>query len=218
MADYLLTVENRTLFGKKVNRLRREGILPATVYGKGVGPFAVQLSARDFEQTFKRAGRTALIDITVPGQLHQSVFVHAVQRHPVRRDVIHVDFLAVDLTHDITVAVPLHFVGAPELAKRDEAVVNHLLNALEIRTLPANVPAHIEVDVSGLEGFDQNIRARDITLPENVTLVIPADTIVVSLSPSRIEQEEEEAVEATEEAAEPELVTEVDEEEEADEE
>lgn len=218
MADYSLNVENRTLLGKKVNRLRRAGILPATVYGKGIGPFAVQLSAREFEQTFKQSGRTSLIDVTVPGEPTRSVFVHAVQRHPVRRDVIHVDFLAVDLTHDITVAVPLHFAGEPDIAKRGEGVVNHLLNALEIRTLPANVPAHIEVDVSGLEGFDQNIRASNIALPENVALVTPADTIVVSLSPSRIEQEAEESVEATEEAAEPRLVTETDEDEETDEE
>ena len=208
MADYSLNVEERTLFGKKVNRLRRAGILPATMYGKGVGPFSVQLDAREFEQTFKRAGRTSLIDVTVPGQPQQSVFVHAVQRHPVRRDVIHVDFLAVDLAQDITVAVPLHFVGEPELAKRGEAVVNHLLNTLDIRTLPANVPANLEVDVSGLEGLDQNISASDITLPENVTLITSADTIVVSLTPSRIEQEAAEAVEATEAAAEPELVRE----------
>lgn len=208
MADYSLHVEERTLFGKKVNRLRREGILPATVYGKGVGPFSVQLSAREFEHTFKRAGRTSLIDMTVPGQSQLSVFVHAVQRHPVRRDVIHVDFLAVDLAHEITVAVPLRFAGEPELAKRGEAVVNHLLNALEVRTLPANVPAAIDVDVSQLEGFDQNISAGDIPLPAQVELVTAGDTIVASLSPSRIEQEEEEAVEATEAAAEPERVQE----------
>lgn len=218
MADYSLNVEERTLFGKKVNRLRRAGILPATVYGKGIGPFSVQLSAREFEQTFKQSGRTSLIDVTVPGQPQQSVFVHAVQRHPVRRDVIHVDLLAVDLTHDITVAVPLYFTGEPELVKRSEAVANHQLNMLEIRTLPANVPANFEVDISGLESFDQNISAADIALPENVALVTPADTVIVSLSPSRTQEAEEEAVEATEAAAEPELVSETDQNKEADEE
>jgi large subunit ribosomal protein L25 len=176
----------------------------------------VQLSAREFDQTFRQAGRTSLIDVTVPGQAKQSVFVHAVQRHPVRRDIIHVDFLAVDLTHDFTVAVPLHFIGEPEIVKRNEAVVNHLLNTLDIRTLPANVPANIEVDVSGLEGLDQNISAGDIALPENVALITPADTIVVSLTPSRTEQEAEEAVEATEAAAEPELVNETREDEDTD--
>lgn len=209
MAEQLaLSVDERTLFGKKVNRLRREGILPATVYGKGVGPFSVQLDAREFGQLYKRAGRTSLIEVAVPGQPKQSAFVHAVQRHPVRRDVIHVDFLVVDLTVEMTVAVPMHFINEPEVVERGDAILSHLLTTIEIRTLPANVPSHLDVDVSGLENFDQNVQASEIPLPEGVELVTPGDTIVASLTPPQLEQEEEEAVEATEEGAEPELVRE----------
>src|SRR5689334_22131375 len=94
MADRLkLELENRTLTGKKVNRLRREGILPATVYGKGVGPFIVQLDTRTFSNTYRQAGRTGLIDLAIPEQSGISAFVHTLQRHPVTRAIQHVDFL-----------------------------------------------------------------------------------------------------------------------------
>lgn len=217
MADFTLDVENRTLFGKKVNRLRRSGILPATVYGKGVGPFSVQLGAHEFEQLYKRAGRTSLIEINIPGQKKQSAFVHAIQRHPVRRDVIHVDFRAVDLQTPITVAVPIHFVNEPELAKRGDAIVNHQLTSLEIRTLPTDVPPYVEIDMSHLDSFDKSLHVSDIALPAKVELITTAETIVASLSPVQLVEEEEEAVEAAEEGAEPELVREREEEEEEEE-
>src|ERR1700752_578735 len=94
MADRIkVELENRTLTGKKVNRLRREGILPATVYGKGVGPFTVQLSARGFNDVYRHIGRTALVDLAIPGQKPQSAFIHSLQRHPVTRAILHADFL-----------------------------------------------------------------------------------------------------------------------------
>jgi len=105
MADKIsLALENRTLIGKKVNRLRHEGILPATVYGKGVGPFAVQVNARVFSDTLRHAGRTTLVELQIPGQKPQSAFIHALQRHPVTRAIIHADFRVVDLRTEITVA------------------------------------------------------------------------------------------------------------------
>src|SRR5688500_6018031 len=86
MADKItLALDQRTVTGKKVSRLRRTGILPATVYGKGVGPFTVQLDARTFTDLLRRAGRTTLVELEIPGQKPQSAFIHALQRHPVSR-------------------------------------------------------------------------------------------------------------------------------------
>src|SRR5690242_11869130 len=128
MADKIsLQLENRTLIGKKVKRLRREGILPATVYGKGVGPFSVQVDARTFSSVLRQAGGTSLVELAIPGQPKQSAFIHALQRHPVTRNIIHADLLVVDLLVEMTVQVPVHVVGESELVKRGDAILNQLL-------------------------------------------------------------------------------------------
>jgi large subunit ribosomal protein L25 len=214
MADKItLALENRTLTGKKVNRLRREGILPATVYGKGVGPFAVQVNARAFSDTLRHAGRTALVEIEIPGQKSQSAFIHVLQRHPVTRAIIHADFLVVDLRTEITVAIPLHIVGESELVERGDALLNQVLTTLDVRALPAELPHAIDVDISGLDSFDKGVYVRDIKLEGKGTIETPEDELVVSLTPARVE-EEEVVEEVEEEPAEPELVRETREDEE----
>ena len=209
MADKIrLALETRTLTGKKVNRLRREGILPATVYGKGVGPFAVQVNARTFSDTLRQAGRTILVELDIPGQKPVSAFIHALQRHPVTRTIIHADFRAVDLLIEITVAIPIHVVGESELVERGDALLNQVLTTVDVRALPAELPPALEVDISGLDSFDKAIYVRDIKLAGKGTIETPEDEMVVSLTPARVQEEEEEVVEVEETPAEPELVRE----------
>lgn len=208
MADKItLALENRTVTGKQVNRLRRAGILPVTVYGKGVGPFTAQVDARTFGGVYRHAGRTALVELQIPGQPMQSAFIHALQRHPVSRAIIHVDFRVVDLLIELTVAIPIHIVGESELVERGDATLNQVLNTLDVRALPADLPSNIEVDISGLDSFDKSIHVRDIPYSGNGAIVTPEDELVVSLTPARAAEEVEEPA-AAEEPAEPELVRE----------
>src|SRR5262245_52913081 len=194
MADKItLALENRTLVGKKVNRLRREGIVPATVYGKGVGPFAVQVNARTFSDTLRHAGRTTLVELQIPGQKPQSAFIHALQRHPVTRAIIHADFRVVDLRTEITVAIPIHLVGESELVEREDALLNQVLMTVDVRALPTDLPHAIDVDISGLDSFDKAIYVRDIKLEGKGTIEASEDELVVSLTPARVEEEEPEA-------------------------
>lgn len=203
---HTLSLEPRTVLGKKVRRLRRSGVLPATVYGKGVDPIAVQVDARSFNTVYRRAGRTSLVELHIAGRQPLAAFIHALQRHPVTRDIIHVDFRAVDLTRAVEVAVPLHIEGESPLVESGEAVLNQVLNAVEIQALPANIPAYIAVNISGLDAFDKSIHVRDLMLPPGVTLVTSGDELVVSLAHVRAAEEEEAATAA--ETAEPELVRE----------
>ena len=208
MADKIkLELETRTVVGKKVNRLRRAGVLPATVYGKGVGPFTVQMSVRGFNEAYRRAGKTSLVDLTIPGQPVQSAFIHSLQRHPVSRAILHADFLVVDLKIEISVEVPIHLVGESELIERGDATLNQVLNTLSVRALPAELPSYIEVDISVLDSLDKSIHVRDIPALEHGVLVADEDELIVSLSQSRPEEEEVVEEEAPA-AAEPELVRE----------
>ncbi len=204
---FTLSLEPRLVLGKKVKRLRRSGLLPATVYGKGVEPIAVQVDVRSFQAIYRRAGRTSLIELHIAGHPPLTAFIHALQRHPVTRNIIHADFRAVDLRQEVEVAIPLHIEGKSPLVESGEAVLNQVLSAVEIRALPTAIPAHLTVDISMLDSFDKSIHARDLTLPHGVTLVTPGDELVVGLAHTRAaESEEEEA--AAETPAEPELVRE----------
>jgi large subunit ribosomal protein L25 len=208
MADKIkLELESRSLVGKKVNRLRRAGVLPATVYGKGVGPFTVQVSARGFNEAYRRAGKTTLVDLTIPGQPVQSAFIHSLQRHPVSRTILHADFLVVDLKTEISVEIPVHLVGESELVERGDATLNQVLNTLTVRALPAELPSYVEVDISVLDSMDKSIHVRDIPALEHGVIVSDEDELVISLTPARVE-EEPEVVEEPTEGAEPELVRE----------
>src|SRR4029079_10668272 len=205
MADKIkLELETRTVVGKKVNRLRRAGVLPATVYGKGVGPFTVQMSVRGFNEAYRRARKTSLVDLTIPGQPVQSAFIHTLQRHPVSRAILHADFLVVDLMTEISVEVPIHLIGESELVERGDAALNQVLNTLSVRALPAELPSYIEVDISVLDSLDKSIHVRDIAALEHGAIVTDEDELVVSLSQSR----PEEVVEEAPATAEPELVRE----------
>jgi large subunit ribosomal protein L25 len=215
MADRIkLDFESRSVTGKKVGQLRRQGLLPATVYGKGVGPFNVQINARTFSDLYKQAGKTSLLDITIPGQKAQSAFIHSVQRHPVTRAILHADFLAVDLLVEVTVDVPVHVVGESPLVARGDAILNQPLNALSVRALPTDLPSNIEVDISSLDSMDKTIHVRDIPALASGTITTPEDELVISLTPARVVEAEEVAAEEEVEAAEPELVREEREEEE----
>lgn len=201
-----VSLEPRTVLGKKVKTLRRSGVLPATVYGKGVEPISVQLDARTFADLYRKSGRTTLIDLQIPGRRTLSAFIHVLQRHPVSREILHVDFRAVDLLTELVVAVPVHVVGESPLAARGDAILNIVHNTLDVRALPTDVPSAINVDVSGLDSFDKTIRVGDITLPGKATIELGPEELLVSLTGARVE---EEVAEPTEEAAaEPELVRE----------
>jgi large subunit ribosomal protein L25 len=207
MADKIkLDLETRTVVGKKVNRLRRAGVLPATVYGKGVGPFTVQISARGFNEAYRRAGKTSLVDLTIPGQPVQSAFIHSLQRHPVSRTILHADFLVVDLKIEISVEVPIHLIGESELVERGDATLNQVLNTLTVRALPAELPSYIEIDISVLDSLEKSIHVRDVAALEHGVIVTDEDELIVSLSQSRPEEVVEEEEEPG--AAEPELVRE----------
>jgi large subunit ribosomal protein L25 len=205
MTTYNLDADLRTVLGKKVKLLRRDGLLPATVYGKGISPLSIQLNDRTFNQTYRHVGRTALVELHIPGQPIQSAFVHAVQRHPVSRSIIHVDFRVVDLKTALTVEVPIITVGESPLVVRGDAIINHAISSLLVRALPAELPQHIEVDVSILDSIEKTIHVRDLAGSGTYTIITDGDELVVALSQSR-EAAEDAAAEAA--PAEPELIRE----------
>lgn len=206
MATLEVQAQPRPAMGKQVKKLRREGQLPAVVYGpamEGVQPLT--LSAKDFSRIYAQAGPSTLLNLTVEGGSSRQVLIHQVQFDHLHRNLTHVDFFAPDMRVELTVSVPLAFTGeAPGVTVHD-GIALHPLAELQVRALPANIPAAIQVDMSGLDEIGAQLTAGEIALPKGVSLVTSEDELVARINaPTLIE--EPEVVEA-EEAAEEETET-----------
>lgn len=203
MSDQLLlSAETGRAEGTRSSRrLRREGRVPAVVYGLDQDPLAVSVDWPELRRALTTdAGINALITLEIDGEEQLSI-VKDLQRHPVRRDVIHVDFLRVTADQQIEVEVPVVLVGEALEVTRANGMVDQTLYSVTVSAKPADVPDEIEVDISEMTLGD-HIRVGDLTLPAGVTAMVdPEDQIATSLvtRSTREAMAEEAAAEAEEE-------------------
>jgi large subunit ribosomal protein L25 len=211
MATIQLPATTREERGSHNKQLRRQGKVPAVLYGHNVEPRAISTEARVLHRVWMRAGRTQLVDLSVDGGRAQKVLVREMQIDPRSNRPIHADLFAVNLLEKLTAEVPVVLAGeSPAVVDAKVGTLQQLVNTLRVESLPADLPAQFTVDVSGLTEIDQGIHVRDIPLPEGVTLVhVDPDELVVKVAALRIAVEGEaeeaaaaaEAAEAAEEAA-----------------
>ena len=181
-------------------RLRKVGRVPAILYGGGETPTAVTLDHNALSKHMSReAFYTSIITVKLDGK-DQRVVVKDVQRHPVKPIIMHLDLQRVLEDQEITLTVPIHFLGeaAAKGVKEQGGVVEHLMTDVEVTCLPRNLPEYLEIDVSGME-LNQILHLSDIKLPEGVALVAlehDQDHPVVAINPPRREEEETPAAEA----------------------
>ena len=199
MSDRLnIVAESRTVIGKKVKQLRREGIIPAVIYG-GEEVLHVQMDVKPLRRVLRVAGTTDLIDVNVQGTPH-TVIVRDIQQHVTRGDILHVDFLEVDMKSTLTTTIDLVSVGVavPETTGvgRGELLLRHI----EIECLPADLISEIEVDMGRIEKVSDHIMVRDLVPPKGISFVTDGDVLVARLAiPRGTETEEEEGEEIVEE-------------------
>jgi large subunit ribosomal protein L25 len=191
MSRPTLSARPRTVVGKHVAQLRRDGVLPAVVYGAGTESQSISIDAHEFELLHRSTGRHALIDLTVEGngKAATPVLLQAVHEHPLSRRPLHVDLLVVNLEEERTVDVPIAFIGESEAVAKQGGVLLHMLNAVLVRAKPDNLPSAIEIDISPLVDFEGVLHASDLVIPEGVTLVTDPHEAVVRVQPPRIEEE-----------------------------
>lgn len=171
MADQIsLEAESRTALGKKTGALRRAGITPIHVYGRGTESLTLQADTHDLVRALNRAGHTTPLTVKVGSDEH-FVMVRDIQTHPVTAGVIHVDFFQVSRTERIHALVPLHFEGDALGARDEGASLSEDLHEIEVEALPNDVPHGFTVDVSVMTAPDSAILAKDIALPSGVTLI-----------------------------------------------
>ena len=184
----------RTVVGKKVKQIRREGWVPIVMYGPGFEPEIFQASRFETGRVLAAAGLTSLISLQVEGrQEPYRVLVRDVQRDVLTDTPIHVDLYRVSMTHEITTEVPIELVGESPLVTEGTAMLLTLMDRVEIECLPGNLVSSLELDISSLESMDDVLLVKDISVPEGITILSDNDAGVVRLAhATRMEEEEAE--------------------------
>jgi len=196
-----LAATKREVTGKKVAHLRRDGRLPAVVFGRGLESEGVSVDAHEFEVLRRHAGPNTLIDLSVDGGKMTPILVHDVQLHRVTRRPLHADLYVVRMTEELTVDVALVAEGESEAAENLGGTVLHLIEHVRVRALPDHLPQSIHYSIEGLRTFDDVVHVSDLAIPADATLLTDPTEVVAKVLPPRVE--EEPVVEAAEgEAAE----------------
>lgn len=191
--------EPRSVLGKAVSRLRRQGVLPANVYGRGLESTAVQLPSREARTLLHEHGVNTLIQLQVAGEPRpRSVVVRSVQRHPVSHELQHLDFYQVDLQRPIQGAVSITVIGEAPAVHMYRGVLLHGAESVQVEALPAEMPTHIEVSVDSLTELDTQVTVADLQLPAGVTVLSPPDLILARVARPRVAAEGEEVPEGEE--------------------
>jgi large subunit ribosomal protein L25 len=193
-----LEASKRDITGKKVRFLRRQGIVPANIYGHGIDSTPINIDARSLKHLLAHAGKTDLISLKVDDSKNPvKVLMRKVQRNPLTDEPLHVDFYQVRMTEKIKADVPLVFIGeAPVLRNVKNSSILHLIDSLHIEALPDDLPHSFEVDVSNIEELDQTIHVKDIPLGHGITLLSDPEQMAVKAIEARKEEVIEVPVEA----------------------
>lgn len=187
MAKRVLKSEKRNILGRKVKRLRREGILPANIYGKKAESLAVQVKLDEFQKVFSEVGETGLVELKLEDETH-SVLIHNVQLDPATDRPLHADFLEVDLKEKVTATVPIHLIGESPSEKEGGVVVQQM-HEIEVEALPTDLLEKIEVDISGLVEIDQAVKVGELKVDKTkVEIKEDPERIVVSIAPPAKEE------------------------------
>ena len=216
MASASLSAEARTETGKGVARkLRSAGRVPAIVYGHAREPQALSLQTRELEKLLSSiATGSTVVELSLGGATTKTL-IREVQRHPFKKQILHVDFQELVAGEKVTVEIPLVFVGTPEGVRLSGALLEQILHSIEVLVDPVNIPNHIDVDVTNL-AMGHSLHVRELTLPAGLEVLTDEDATVCAVVAPRAVVEETPAEGAEAAApAEPELIRKPKEEEEA---
>jgi large subunit ribosomal protein L25 len=205
MEQILLNAEPRTIKGKKVKDLRRQGYVPAVMYGHRTEPVSLQVTERELRQVLREAGSSRLITLSVAGTAEpRMVLVRDLQRDSINHAVLHVDLYEVIMTEKLTAEVPIVLMGEAHPVKAAEGLLFHGLDSIEVECLPGDLPENIQIDLSQLTTIGQAILVRDLKVGEGIEILTERDEVVVKILP--LEEEVIEEVAAPEVAPEVEVV------------
>ncbi len=184
-----LQAQTRTILGKKVKKVRKQGMIPAILYGHDTEPQPLSINTQEFSQIFKTAGISALVNLKIDEQKGFKVLLKEPQRDPKNRTITHADIYKVKMSEKIKTEIPLEFINeAPAVVDLEgNLIVNS--NTIEVECLPDDLIANIEVDLAALKTFDDMIHLKDIKAPKGVEFLGDPEEVIVVVSTPRTEEE-----------------------------
>ena len=188
MEKVVLKATKRDVVGKQVKAMRREGKLPAVIYGRHNEPIIISLDSHTASLALGRLSSSSLVTIDVDGTEYATL-VREKQRDYIKNRILHVDFLAVSQNETLTATVSLHFIGVSIAVKDYNAVLVHNLEELEVECLPADLPERIDVDISVLSRIGDGIRVRDVVVSDKVRILENPDTMIAVATAPKVEEE-----------------------------
>lgn len=183
-----LKAEKRKVTGRKVKNLRKGGMVPANIYGKDVKSLSIQVNTKDFRKVFEKAGETGVVAIAL-GKEEKPVLVHNVQVHPATDEILHVDFLQVDLKAKVTANIPVELKGESPAEKSGIGTAVLLIQELEVEALPTDMISSFEIDAAKLTEVDQVVKISDLKYDkEKIEIKMDAETVVAKVEPPQKEE------------------------------
>jgi large subunit ribosomal protein L25 len=206
--NIVVEVEPRADRGKNASRrCRRAGMVPAVIYGAGESPVAVGVSPRRLEEVLHlETGRNTIFTVALAGRDQQgAVMIKELQRDPVNDSLLHADLIRVQLDKIVTVRVPIRLIGVPEGVRTEGGVVEFVLREVEVECLPADIPEHLDVDVTALK-VNEHVSVSALPVSDKAKILDDPDGIIAVVVPPRAEETPVAAEAAPEAAAEPEVI------------
>jgi ribosomal protein L25, Ctc-form len=205
MEKVILKAEKRELTGKQVKVLRREGKLPAVIYGKGIESTPIVLDRKETTTTLGKVSSSTILTIDLAGK-EQSTLVREIQKDYIKNEIIHIDFLAVSLKEKLRTAVSINLIGEAPALKEYDAMVVPGIEHIEVECLPQDLPESITVDLSTLKEIGDAVYVKDLPAIANVEFLTNPEDLVVVVSAVKEEAVVEEVAEGAEGEAEPEVI------------
>jgi large subunit ribosomal protein L25 len=183
-----IKAENRSVLGKKVKKLRKDGLTPATVYGKGIESKSIQFVSKELEKIFEELGESTLIEVNLDDKEKLPVLFRNPQYHPVEGNLIHIDCYKVNLKEKISAMVPIEFIGESQSVKDGNTLVT-VIDEIEIEALPADLPEKIEVDLTVLTTLEATITVADLKVDTTkLEVLTDSDQLIAKTEEPRAEE------------------------------
>lgn len=189
MPEFFLEAQTRNVSGRGVRALRRQGTIPAVVYGHGTENMIVQIDAPKLQRVWQAAGESSLIDLSIDNGVPVKAIIQDLQRDPATNRILHVDFHQVKMTEKIEVDIALEFTGEAPAVKELGGTLLKVLDSIKVECLPGDLVKEIPVDISVLKSFDDAIHVKDLPVPAKITVIDGPDEIIAQVEPPRSEEE-----------------------------
>lgn len=185
-----LKVEKREVFGKQTKHLRKQGLIPAELYGRGVENLHLSVPAKEFAKAYKEAGEHSVLYIEVDGKSHP-VLIHSIEGGHIKSEVMAIDFHEIRMDEKVKAHIPLEFQGEAPAVKEKEGILIKSMDEIEVEALPSDLPHNITVDLSGLTELDHSIYVKDLPRSDKFEYIVDGETVVVSVTAPEEEEIEE---------------------------